>query len=330
MRKIKESLLPWLGISKEESVTYEEYVSNAYLSYLPDFEKFECLMADLTTEYEAKKLLKKLRSTGKEEALPAVIDSRKIYFVDELLTEHLNCIQKNSVSTVKLSNTAQREIRIIGGLVYGIMDYSLQKDYKTSYILSQKEYMKRVVFKDDSDLFVKVIQDQDRKSQYIARRGLRVKVHAGVFPGRILVFFTPEGSYEIKVFDYSAWINKPVRIKSIKYKQDLGISKNLLVKNVREYGKIVAYDQTNGKEYFFDPDQIYIPASPRILAEVGVFDELLRFTSFQDMGEDTFLEKALNNIFGKKEEILLKYKNHVSIRLKKIIFKISEDRGRNK
>ncbi len=327
MGKIKESLLPWLGISKEELVTYKEYASNAYLSYLPDFENFECLMADLTNEYEANRMLKRLRSSGKEEALPAVIDSRKIYFVDELLTEHLNCIHKNSVSTIKLSNTTQREIRIVGRLVYGIMDYSLQKDYKTSYILSQKEYMKRVVFKDDSDLFVKVVQDQDRKAQYVARRGLRVKVHAGIFPGKILVFFTPEGSHEIKVFDYSGWINKPVKVKSIKYKQELGLSDNLLVKSIREDGKVVVYDQTNNKEYLFDSNQIYIPASSRILAEVGVFDELLRFTSFQDMGEDIFLEKALNDIFGKGEEISLKYKNRVNIKLNKIMFKISEDRG---
>lgn len=265
------------------SVRYE---SNCFISKEPSFKKFPCFCGRLILGLTRQDYIKIRSSIGTRWPVCRV-GREYIYTPGEDAISQFNDFLTEPYSQVYLDNKTPEGARAIGSLIYDLIELDVISLRSAKTVSSTKnERYRRIYFKDDP-FFVKEHVDDDRQAVYTAIRGIRPKAYAGSVAEKIMLFFVPDGRYQIKVSDLSKWIGKPVILPQEVSQQ---LSNRVKLKAVTDDNAIVE-DEINKKTIKVSASYVSIPANSSILSEVGVYPQFLRFNSFMDVGENEFLEQ---------------------------------------
>ena len=281
----------------------EYYSSNMFITVEPDFEKFRCFRIKLNvSEIDAKKTLKHLNVK-----IPVTIAQNAAFFLDDNIPDTFSFVDKESAEKITISNTTGINAKIIGNLLYQLFDLYF-KEIDVIYLIGKN---KKIHYAEDNSLFTLIKEDREREAKYIAFRGLKLKMEAGRIPGKIIVFFIPDGSYDIQTGNFDKWIGMHVRVNFKECKEIEGIeeeiTRNTIIKGTKN-NEVIIKDAIRNKEYLIPDKCIKINANSMNLSKLGVYNKFLRFTSFQDIGEFNFLEKAFD-CFNIGEHFNLEYGN---------------------
>ncbi|MCD6241708.1 hypothetical protein J7K27_09430 [Candidatus Bathyarchaeota archaeon] len=305
------SLLRWMP-------KYRTFESNMFLSIAPNFNDFRCFKAKIKKgihEFEVIDLIKKLQLKQG----PATVYGGEVYFIDEALFNELSGILDDNYQPVTVDNRLPSGARIIGSLIYQLLDIYFSKKGAT-IVTSAKEKGKKIYYVKDDPLFVVKKEIEDYAVTCIAVRGLRAKLYAGSVPGKVLLFLVPEGKYEIEAQNLEKWVGRTVwiRRKNRKTQTIPNISRYTKLSKI-EGDEAIINDEITGKSLKVPLNWIKIPVTSSVLSELSIYEDFLDFTSFVDKGEFTFLKEALDK-FEISQEINLEYKD-LNVRLVRYFFK---------
>jgi len=275
--------------------------------------------------------IRKLVSSGHEEAYLSVITHGKLYTVSRSvinkLSEHVDV---GNERTIFITNDNEEGAKVIGRLTYRSLDmFFRNKGFIT--IASRVEKGKKVYYGPNDPTFT--LEIKKKEATFRAIRGLMPKVYAGNIPGIVYLFFVPEGSHVIEVHDWKAFIGAEVKIMKAYLEEldrkNIRYSKVFMLEKVEEYDAIVN-DLILNSRLRIPLTQIYIPAETKLLHNFGVLETLQAFTSFRQRnfinGEDTeyrFLERALEKILPSKDEFTLKI-GLTDVIFRRVMFRLRE------
>ena len=187
------------------------------------------------------------------------------------------------------------------------------------------EKYKRIYYKEDPFF---VFELEKNIATFKAIRGLTPKIYANI-PGRIYLFFIPEGSHTIEVRDWTVFKGEEIRIKQ-RYlrrleEENIRYSRVFRLNKIKDSSAIVV-DTVLNNEIEVPLSEVYIPASTRLLRNFGVFDDLYAFTSFKEAKEMTefrFLERALQVLLPNSREFTVRIGLTDTV-FRRVLFRIGE------
>jgi len=227
----------------------------------------------------------------------AVVTHGKLYAVSLNVIEELNeFIVKNKLKQIMVTTDNEEHSKVIGRLLYRSLDlFFYERGFVT--IGSKIEKGKRIFYK-NKPIFVREVRTHD--AIFRAVRGLRPKIYAGAVPGFAYIFLTPEGAHIIEVNEWEAFLGQQVKIKR-NYLKEL-TNRGINYSNIFKLEDIIT-NIALVKDLYYDKllkvplNQIYVPATTKLLSKFNVLDSLQAFTSFREseqMTEYGFLDNALN------------------------------------
>ncbi|MGB9959867.1 MAG: hypothetical protein ACPLKQ_05040 [Candidatus Bathyarchaeales archaeon] len=297
----------------------EIYCSNLYTNVSPKPFAVRVHVAHLKKgilEYDVRRKITDLFSSDFKEAYMSIITHGKLYTSFPSVMEKLNdFIDAKTDQTIAITNINDEYSKVIGGLIYRSLDLFL---HSRGFIMidARMEKGKRICYNIEDPFFV--LKIKGNIAVFKAIRGLMPKVYANV-PEKIYLFFVPDGKHVIEVLDWKAFKGEEVKIR-LHYLEELD-KKNIT------YSKVFKLeDISNNDAEIMDAilnnklkvplNNIYVPASARILSKFGVLEDLQAFTSFREkiekegatkeMTEYKFLEKALEKLLPDKNEFTLR------------------------
>ena len=310
----------------------EIYSSNLYKSTNPSPFRISVYIAPLKSnvqEHIVRRRLTELFHRTTNVAYNAVVTHGKLYSVSLNIIEELSeFVIKNKLERVTITNDNEEHSKVIGGLLYRSLDLFF---YERGFITmaSKIEKGKRIFYKNDP-LFIREVRK--REATFKAIRGLRPKIYAGSVPDLVYIFLTPEGTHVVEVSNWRAFLNQQVKIKKKHLKElaSRGINYSRIFKLVDiKTDQALVRDLYYGKSFEVSLDEIYIPATTKLLNKFNVLQNLQAFTSFretQEMTEYRFLDKALNEALSNAEAFTLKV-GLTDVTFRRIYFEEGESDG---
>jgi len=307
----------------------ETYTSNLYVNVDPPDISIKVYVVPLKSgipEYMVLQEIKRLVDINKREAYMSVVTHGKLYTSSISIIKELGKYIQGRPNVTIITNNTDEYAKVIGNLTYRSLDLFFQsKGFRA--IPSKAEKGKRIYYKKDDPYFVLEIRKPE--ATFKAIRGLNPKVYANI-PGKLQLFFIPDGSHIIEVHDWNAFVDEKIKVKQ-KYLRELNekdkiYSKVFKLKKVKDNIALID-DLIYNKTLEAPLENIYVPANTHVLHKFEVLKDLQAFTSFREnenMTEYKFLERALSSLLPNIETFSLKI-GLTEVTFHRVLFVMEDD-----